>query len=228
MLYEKSSNNIFEQMGEKDSFLLNRASEDILKTTLQIGDDCTQDEFEISIDENVISYLMYLIYDFVLPNKEHIFLQTSSEESQLWTITQDSGIVNDDHPRPESDTVNNNNVRDSHEIEQVDNEFTSYVCDYENDVDNCTQDSGLEAYEVFENNNLDITNNYPQLDQELNRYPVPKLSDENDNTCSIESTKDWDKKEVVSEKLKKEVSKESDSKEKKLKRKGKPFMFNHR
>ena len=74
MLYEKSSNNIFEQMGEKDSFLLNRASQDILKTTLQIGDDCTQDEFEISINENVISYLMYLMYDFILPNKEHIFL----------------------------------------------------------------------------------------------------------------------------------------------------------
>ena len=56
-LYEKKSNNVFEQMGEKDSFLMNWASEDILKTTLQNGDDCTQDEFEISIDNN-ISFLV--------------------------------------------------------------------------------------------------------------------------------------------------------------------------
>ena len=43
--------------------------------------------------------------------------------------------------------------------------------------------------------------------QELNRYPVPKLSDENANTCSIESTKDCNKKVVVSKKLKKEIKK---------------------
>ena len=50
-LYEKSSNSIFEQMGEKDSFLMNYASEDILKTTFQNGNNHTQNEYEISIDE---------------------------------------------------------------------------------------------------------------------------------------------------------------------------------
>ena len=65
-LYEMGSNNIFEQMGEKDSFLMNWASEDILKTTLRNVDDCTQDQYEVSVDDNVsflvISNLMYYYF----------------------------------------------------------------------------------------------------------------------------------------------------------------------
>ena len=88
------------------------------------------------------------------------------------------------------------------------------------------QDSGLEVSEVAQTD--DLNNNYHQLDQQLYRHPssTPNLSKENANICSIASTKDCDKKEVISEKKKKENDqKVSSSKQKKAKRKGKPFML---
>ena len=128
--------------------------------------------------------------------------------------------------------VISNNVREGSETEQV----SSDECGFENYVDYYyTQDSGLEASEVAETD--DLNNNYHQLDQELNRHPtsIPHLSNEYANTCSISSTKDCDKKEVVVEKKKKEISKEngqnkSESNKMKDKRKGKLFvsLFNCR
>ena len=139
------------------------------------------------------------------------------------TSTQDSGIANDDQSEyTSSDAFSCNNVIESHEIEQVDDELFPNVCESENNVDYCVQDSGLEVSEVAQTD--DLNNNYHQLDQQLYRHPssTPNLSNENANICSITSTKDCDKKEVISEKKKKE---NDQSKQKKVKRKGKPFML---
>ena len=143
------------------------------------------------------------------------------------TSTQDSGIANDDQSEStSSDAFSCNNVIESHEIEQVDDELSPNVCESENNVNYCMQDSGLEVSEVAQTD--DLNNNYHQLDQQLYRHlsSTPNLSNENANICSITSAKDCDKKEVISEKKKNENDqKVSSSKQKKVKRKGKPFML---
>ena len=86
------------------------------------------------------------------------------------TSTQDSGIANDDQSEStSSDAFSCNNVIESHEIEQVDDELSPNVCESENNVDYCMQDSGLEVSEVAQTD--DLNNNYHQLDQQLYRHP---------------------------------------------------------
>ena len=90
------------------------------------------------------------------------------------TSTQDSGIANDDQSEStSSDAFSCNNVIESHEIEQVDDELFPIVCESENNVDYCMQDSGLEVSEVAQTD--DLNNNYHQLDQQLYRHPSSTL-----------------------------------------------------